>query len=283
MAAVKNMNRHPDIFMLKELHYFDLGWHSGSPEQYRATFKEALQREQPHKLLAYQSGQLLIGEKTPEYIYVDECAVRIKQVLGSNKKFIFFIRDPIQRAFSAWNMITSKHRETESFEDCVDRNLLNLNEMRSYGTAEYHYVQRGFYLDQIERFLKVFPNKENLLIVVSERIQKDPATEYQRIFKFLGVNSDFKFEAEDEHKGVYKTTMKERTKQKLLKIFTPHNERLFQFLGYRIPEWYGCNDDNATVVVDEAVDNKEVERVVKVEKNSKSESIHHDKILASDG
>ena len=34
-----------------------------------------------------------------------------------------------------------------------------LGEKRVFGTAEYHYIQKGFYLDQIERFLKVFPDR----------------------------------------------------------------------------------------------------------------------------
>eukprot|EP01036_Dinobryon_divergens_P028281 gene28281-37208_t len=51
MAAVKNLNKHPDLFVLKEIHFFDLGWHSSTPEQYRATFREELQKQQPQKIL----------------------------------------------------------------------------------------------------------------------------------------------------------------------------------------------------------------------------------------
>ena len=28
MAAVKNLNKHPDIFVASEVHYFDLAWHT---------------------------------------------------------------------------------------------------------------------------------------------------------------------------------------------------------------------------------------------------------------
>lgn len=51
-------------------------------------------------------------------------------------------------------------RESLSFSDCVDRELRTMmNERRTYGTAEYHFIQRGFYMDQVERFQAVFPNK----------------------------------------------------------------------------------------------------------------------------
>ena len=69
----------------------------------------------------------------------------MKEVLAPSTKFLFFIRDPIKRAYSAWNMNRSKDREQRPFDDCVEANLTNLDEYRSYGTAEYHLVQRGFY------------------------------------------------------------------------------------------------------------------------------------------
>ena len=62
MAAVKNLNKHPQVSCLSEVHYFDLGWHSKTKAEYRAMFKGL---------------KLMLGEKTPELIYVDECLVRI--------------------------------------------------------------------------------------------------------------------------------------------------------------------------------------------------------------
>ena len=62
MAAVKNLNKHPQVSCLNEVHYFDLGWHSKSKTAYRDMF---------------QGPKIMLGEKTPELIYVDECLVRI--------------------------------------------------------------------------------------------------------------------------------------------------------------------------------------------------------------
>ena len=228
MAAVKNLNKHPDINVVSEEHYFDLGWFQKSKKNYIDLFK--------------QSPKPIQGEKTPELIYVDECALRIKEVCP-NAKFILFLRDPVKRAFSSWNMNRSKSRESEPFDLCVERNLQSLNEYRSYGTAEYHYVQRGFYLDQIERFLKVFPDRSKFLIVVAENIRKDPAAEYNKIFEFLGAKG-FAFEAEDEHVGSYETKLSPQVARKLRNVYKAHNERLFKFLGYRIPEWEAPIVDN---------------------------------------
>lgn len=150
MAVVKNLNKHPEIACLSEEHYFDLGWHSKSVGSYRSLLC---------KLQKSGSEKRILGDKTPEYGYVEECHNRIQSVCKQNTKFIMMIRDPVKRAYSAWNMNIKRNFEINLFDECVDKNLRNLNEHRSYGTAEYHYVQRGFYLDQIVRFLETFPNR----------------------------------------------------------------------------------------------------------------------------
>ena len=81
MSAVLNLNKHKDISVLSELHYFDLGWNSKTPEQYISNFTK-----QNH------SNKLLLGEKTPELIYVDICASRIKEICHPQTKFILFLR-----------------------------------------------------------------------------------------------------------------------------------------------------------------------------------------------
>ena len=226
MAAVKNMNKHKDVFVLKECHFFDLYWDMGI-DWYRK------------QLLKNSKGKAIVGEKTPELIYVDECASRIKQVCP-NAKFIFFVRDPVKRAFSNWNMQRPEGGtgvEDLSFGDAIDRELKTLmGETRSYGTALMHYVQRGLYMNQITRFLKVFPDRSKLLVVVAEHMRARPAETYQRIFEFIGA-TPFTFEAEDDHVGSYTKPMHDKTRRKLIEVFQPHNERLFKFLGYEIPEW----------------------------------------------
>jgi hypothetical protein len=222
MAAVKNLNKHPQIFCVNEAHYFDLAWNSKDTNWYVSQFKA--------------SSKPIKGEKTPELIYVDDCPGRIREVCP-HAKFLLFIREPIARAFSSWNMNYSKNREMASFDECIDRNMGQLDEHRSYGTAEFHYLQRGFYIDQIRRFQQVFPDQSSLLVVVAERIRSRPSEEYSRIFRFLGADPSFSFTAEDEHMGSYSSSIGARVLQRLRTVYRPYNEQLYDFLGYRIDEW----------------------------------------------
>ena len=221
VSAVINMNKHPDIFVHREIHYFDKLWNKKSKSWYYNLFNKSYKKVK--------------GEKTPELIYVDKCPERIKKVCP-DAKFILFLRNPIKRAYSQWNMNVQEFRENRTFEECVDTNILNLDESRTYNNSIYHYVQRGFYIDQIERFLSVFPNKDNLLIIISERFDTNPKEEYKKIYKFLGVkNIDIDYSR--EHVRSYAEEISKKVENKLKKIYKSHNKRLFELLGYDIPEW----------------------------------------------
>ena len=56
------------------------------------------------------------------------------------------------------------------------------------------YLSRGFYSQQIERFLRQFPRK-NCLFLKSEELLSEHDRVLQRVFTFLGVDADFKVPA----------------------------------------------------------------------------------------
>lgn len=85
---------------------------------------------------------------------------------------------------------------------------------------------------------QVFPDRTRLHVVVAEHMRSRPNEVYEGLFRFIGAELPFTLHAEDEHVGRYTApSMPERTRKKLAALFAPHNERLFDFLGYRIDEW----------------------------------------------
>ena len=79
-SIVKNLNKHSNIFVKNECQFFTFCWSFGL-----SWYRDQL-----------QSNKQIIGEKTPEIIYCDDCAVRVKEVCP-NAKFILCLRDPIKR------------------------------------------------------------------------------------------------------------------------------------------------------------------------------------------
>ena len=101
-------------------------------------------------------------------------------------------------------MEIQRGKEDLSFDECVERELTTMmGQMRTFGFSQLHFVQRGFYLEQIERFQRVFPKKcasisyfsniltdvrEQMLIVISEHMRTHAQEQYNRIFRFLGAS-----------------------------------------------------------------------------------------------
>jgi hypothetical protein len=101
-------------------------------------------------------------------------------------------------------------------------------------------------------------SRENLHIIIQERMQADTSGELNRLYEFLNVSQydldtvettaeiakdkqlDLKKDGEIK---IYKNwrsqsgEMPYEPKEFLTKYFQDHNKKLFEFLGYDIPEW----------------------------------------------
>lgn len=200
-SAQINLAKHPDICLYKdEIHYFDLFLSKGL-NWYKSHF---------------DYNKKVVGEKTPELMYLDSTYPYI-QYLNPSIKIILFLRDPIDRAFSAWKMMKNDYEEKRSFEECIEDELTNrIGENRNFNTASFHYLQRGLYYAQIKKILEWFPI-QNVLVLFFENIINNATTEYNKIYRFLNLR---------EYSGTY---TKERVSQDTLKIDPKLYNRLIDF------------------------------------------------------
>ena len=82
--------------------------------------------------------------------------------------------------------------------------------------------------------------EDNIKIKISERCRKFQFDEYNDIFKFLGVRKLKKDEfhiLKNVHTREYSISVSEKEKEYLHELYKPYNEKLFDFLGYKIDEW----------------------------------------------
>ena len=231
-----HLSQHPDVYLYEgEGHFFDRGDYQSNYDEYHEFFKDV-------------ENEIAIGEKTPSYMYLHFTIDNIYEY-NPNIKLIMFLREPILRAYSQYSMDKSNnlqvfHSDDIHFSDDEDSFLdsvrstehLKVKDIKSNG---YWGLQRGFYIDQIEYILSKF-DKKNILILISERVVKNPLREYNKIFNFLGVspldNKIFKF-----YDGINKTEYSKKIKKEdynyLSEIYKSYNDRLYDFLGYQIKEW----------------------------------------------
>jgi hypothetical protein len=201
--------RHPDVrgAFRKEVHFFDTYYDHGL-DWYRACFP----------------FHGFTGESSPSYLVNPDVPVRVAEVLP-NVKLIAILRNPVERAYSAFNRNIRRRRESRPFAEAI----------AGSSTLEFAYLERGLYAEQIERWLQHF-RREQLLVLGAEKFFGDTLPVLQRVYAFLGLpawEGDEAVERWIQQKYSYGryAELDDATCQRLAEHFRPHNERLYQLLG----------------------------------------------------
>lgn len=176
------LKQHPDIFIAKrkEIHFFDNdNNYAKGMDWYNAHFSNI-------------GDAKVIGEITPAYMFLEHTPKNIFKDLGNNIKFIFMLRNPVDRAYSNYKMELGRGNEQETFFKAIE--LENERTVQSQGMKKtYGYIQRGFYAKQIRNYLNYFP-KENMIFIIFEEFINNPSKWSKEIFEFLGVESDIELD-----------------------------------------------------------------------------------------
>lgn len=214
-----NLNEHPDVHLAPiECQFFNDKFEQGLEK-----YKELLDIPKNFKGI--------VGEKSPRYC-VDEIALkRIKQTFP-NIKIIFFIREPVSRLASHFNMAIDR-----DWTQC--KNIIKFSGSGTENPRIPTPIERGYYIEQIDKMVSLF-GRENVHITISERCKQNLNVEYNKIFTFLEVRELKKDEfpiKKNVHKRKYIISVSEKEKEYLHELYKPYNEKLYDFLGYEIDEW----------------------------------------------
>lgn len=161
---------------VKEVHFFDdeanVDWSAPDYGRLHAAFPPPDGRKR--------------GEVTPIYLYWPNCLERIARY-DPGMKLVFLFRDPIERAWSQWKMEYARGWETEPFAWCIREGRQRVDSLEAPGFHRiYSYVERGFYADQLELALALFP-REQMLLLRSEDLDRRPGETLARICAFIGA------------------------------------------------------------------------------------------------
>lgn len=176
-----NLREHPGFFLpeAKDQAYFC--WCDGpeaiSLEQYR------------HEFEACAPGQL-IGEATAAYFWTDtgsqwstkpegyceDVPKRVLDTLGVDTRLVLSLRDPVQRAISAY----LHHIAFGDLDPCTS--LLDAGDFIGL-------LDIGFYAAHLRNWLRYFPRRQFLVLDFEQDIVRSPDATLKRVFDFLGVDS----------------------------------------------------------------------------------------------
>ncbi len=194
----------------KELHFFDnpeLFDHGA--EWYRRCFP---------RLNSKDRQRFITGEATPYYLFDPPVAKRMAQIVPK-ARLIALLRNPIDRAYSHYQMQVKRGTEPRTFEEAIEQ-------------QHSSYMSRGIYVDQLLRWFEFF-GKEQMLILKSEDFFARPVETLKVVLTFLDL-PDWQPEASElqqrRHSGTYKQKMDPSTRQRLEAYFEPYNQRLYECL-----------------------------------------------------
>ncbi len=228
-ALNKYLKKHIEIGMgrRKELHFFD-------DEDF---FSNAnIEYSNYESRFDFSAKKKVYGEATPIYMYWEPSCKRIWEY-NPNMKLIFILRNPIERAFSHWNMEFQKGNEKNDFAYCIRNEYQRAKESLPYQHRVYSYIDRGFYSKQIERFKEYFSD-EQLLFIKYDEFKNQQQIVLHKIFNFLDVDVEsYEFEFNWVKKLKKPTTISKIDREFLINIFESDIHKVEKKLDWNCNDW----------------------------------------------
>src|SRR5215204_6214158 len=138
-------------------------------------------------------------------------------------RLIAVLRNPVDRAFSAYYHRLRNGHETQTFEETARASLEE--------DPHSNHMSRNICVDHLQRWSSFFSD-EQTLVVNCEDFFECPREILKVVFDFLDL-PDWEPGASDFddrlNKGGYEQKMDPATRQRLQDFFEPHNQRLYDF------------------------------------------------------
>jgi hypothetical protein len=232
-SMYRALAEHPSIrkaVLHKGVHYFDMNYDRGLG-WYRAHFPLSLR------------GSALTFESSPYYLFHPLAAERIAADLPG-VRLIVLVRDPVERAYSAYTHERARGFETEPFERAIELEPSRLSgeaarmiadpEYLSHSHQHHAYVTRGQYVEQLARLERLF-GRDRVHVVDSGDFFTKPEPVYDAVLKFLGLPLTG-YPQFDQHNARPRPPIGESLAARLDTHFLPYDEQLTAWLPDR-PSW----------------------------------------------
>ena len=185
------LKQHPEIYMPqnKEPRFFASSYYKNlsihDPRYDSFCRNTVFSFEDYIELFKDVKKQKAIGEATTSYLYFYENTIpQITQFL-EDVKIIMILRNPIDRAFSAFGHLSRDLYETLTFEEALE---LEGKRMKEKWSMLHFYRDVGFYYNQVKAYKKVF---SQVKIYLHDDLKDDTLGLVKEIYEFLQVDFSF--------------------------------------------------------------------------------------------
>ena len=221
------LKRHPRIALpvKKELHFFDKDeLFAGGNVSYLPL----------HDMYRPARPGSIAGENTPIYLYWRPALPRIRNY-NPEMKFIVILRNPIERAFSQWNMQRQRGTEPLDFLEAVEAEPRRIADAAPKQLRKFSYVDRGRYGEQLERAFRLFP-REQFLVIKYEAFRAQQGETVEEVFRFLNLKP-VRFRAVEAHDIPYSRKLRDEERAVVLEILKSDIGGLEALLGWDCSDW----------------------------------------------
>jgi len=220
LAAI--LFQHPEIYLPAEMrpepHYYYKSW------EYKKGLDYYLSRwfhEVPDTAIA-------IGERSSSYLFGGSSVAQKIAADFPDMKFIFTLRNPIERTWANYRYTVLQGLEDLSFEEALEKEQERI-EAQADIWAEiqpYNYTGRGYYAKQIKQYLDYFP-RENIMLIKSELLSSQTSVELNKIYRFLGLSIfDFQHSNAPDHTSV--NVVNPKLQMNLRKYFSDRFDKVIE-------------------------------------------------------
>jgi len=204
------LGQHPYIFKsnYKELRYFSHDeYYLKGEKWYRSHFP--IKKKMPDNSLTF--------EASVDYLSSSEAPERLKNLLP-NIKLIALLRNPTERAISHYFHSIKKGWKQGKI----------LNAMK---VEETILKQKGLYKEQLERYYKLFPS-DNILVLSSEKFFENPIETLKEVYLFLGVDPNIEIsDLSPKQVGFNREPVDAAVYEYLNDYYKTSNLELFDYIG----------------------------------------------------
>lgn len=242
-SLFRALAKHPammtNVLDAKGVHYFDTSYHQNAA-WYFAHFATQAERD-AHSVKVGQKA--VVGEASPYYIYHPDGPKRMAETIP-NTKIIVLLRNPVKRAISHHlHMVWEGHESVEDIDEAldleserlkgIDQQLIADRSLVSRPHQHYSYLERGHYVDQLERLYKHF-DRENVLVMATETLVSDSKNSLDAIQSFIGLEPDPAIGLEKRNASS-KFEPRPETLERLTNEYAESNKRLADLVDCEIP------------------------------------------------
>jgi hypothetical protein len=188
-----------------------------------------------HEGIRLKRNSLITGSCTPIYTYWKPAIERIRNY-HSGIKLIVLLRNPMDRAFSHWNMYRERNQEELGFLEAIAAEKSRARNVAPLQLRRTSYLDRGFYSEQIERVFRFFP-REQVHVIKFDDFRRRTLEVLNDVFGFLRVKPLVRVKNREQNRIAYERKISSEERRQIYEFYREDIARLESLLGWDCSEW----------------------------------------------